>query len=144
VFVDRFDRRRATAVVAQARAGDRDFLFFPEGTFRRMPGLLPFHLGAFAAAAAAGMPVVPVALRGTRALLRGSEWLPRRAPVAVTIGAAVLPASADDHWTESLRLAAAARAFLLVESGEPDLDQALPEPTAHQNSDAHRQNERTP
>ena len=127
VFVDRFDPQRAPAVVAQARAGQRDFLFFPEGTFRRMPGLLPFHLGAFAAAAEAGMPIVPVALRGTRAVLRGSEWLPRRAPLAVTVGAAIRPEPAvADHWAETLRLAAAARVFLLTESGEPDLDQAVP------------------
>lgn len=123
VFVARFDPVRCTAVVAEARRADRDFLFFPEGTFQRMPGLLPFHLGAFAAAAEAGMPVLPVALRGTRSVLHADSWLLRRGPLAVTIGAAILPDPGADRWTETLRLAAAARAFLLAEGGEPDLDE---------------------
>ncbi|HEY5613206.1 MAG TPA: AMP-binding protein [Lysobacter sp.] len=137
VFVDRFDPERSTAVVAEARRARRDFLFFPEGTLRRMPGLLRFHLGAFAAAAAAGMPVVPVALRGTRSVLRGSDWFPRRAPLALTMGAAIHPQPGADRWAETLRLAAAARAFLLAETGEPDLDEAADTPP-HVDPDQHR------
>ena len=44
--------------------------WFPEGTFTRMPGLLAFHLGAFEVACQAGVPIVPVAIRGTRSILR--------------------------------------------------------------------------
>jgi len=40
------DANRMADVVAKGRS----LAFFPEGTFTRMPGLLPFHLGAFAAA----------------------------------------------------------------------------------------------
>jgi 1-acyl-sn-glycerol-3-phosphate acyltransferase len=147
VFVERFavragveDARRLARLAAQGES----CIFFPEGTFVRAPGLLPFHLGAFAAAVAADRPIVPIALRGTRALLRGSEWLPRRAQLTVTIGAAVVPTSAAEHWTETLRLAAAARAFLIAESGEPDLDQAVPEQAARQDPDGHRQSARPP
>ncbi|WP_147652643.1 AMP-binding protein [Vulcaniibacterium gelatinicum] len=125
VFVARFDPARCTEVLAEARRGDRDFVFFPEGTFRRMPGLLSFHLGAFAVAAEAGMPVVPVALRGTRAVLCGDDWLPRHGPLAVTIGPAILPLSGADRWSETLRLAEAARTFLRAECGEPDLEDAV-------------------
>lgn len=125
VFVARFDPTRCTEVVNQARHAGRDFLFFPEGTFQRMPGLLPFHLGAFAAAVDAGMPVVPIALRGTRSLLRGDDWFPRHGPVAVTLGAALLPRPGAEPWTETLRLATAARAFLLAEGREPDLGEML-------------------
>ena len=121
VFVARFDPAHCTDVVTEASRADRDFLFFPEGTFQRMPGLLPFHLGAFAAAAAAGMPVVPVALRGARLVLRGADRLPRRAKLTVTIGAAIPANDTAERWAETLRLAAAARAFLVAESGEPDL-----------------------
>ena len=119
VFVSRFDPVRCTAVVAQAGHAGRDFLFFPEGTFQRMPGLLPFHLGAFAAAAEAGSPVVPVALRGTRSILR--DWVPHRAALAVAIGAPICPASGAESWPETLRMAGAARRFLLAATGEPDL-----------------------
>ncbi|HEX7113334.1 MAG TPA: AMP-binding protein, partial [Mizugakiibacter sp.] len=78
VFVARLDPAHCVDVVRAAAAGRRDFLFFPEGTFLRMPGLLPFHMGAFVAAAEAGLPLVPIALRGTRMLMRGDDWFPRR------------------------------------------------------------------
>jgi 1-acyl-sn-glycerol-3-phosphate acyltransferase len=120
VFVERFDPEHCTDVVAQAQQGRRDFLFFPEGTFFRMPGMLPFHLGAFVAAAHAAMPVVPVALRGTRAVLRDVEWFPRRGALEVTIGAAIPPQPDGDRFHEALRLSQAAREFLLAHSGEVD------------------------
>ena len=56
-------------LVTAVRAG-RSALLFPEGTFGREPGLQRFRTGAFLAAARAGAPVVPIALRGTRSVLR--------------------------------------------------------------------------
>jgi len=48
--------------------------------------LLPFHLGAFVAAAGAGLPVVPLVLRGTRsycATAHGSRaWGASPSPLA--------------------------------------------------------------
>jgi 1-acyl-sn-glycerol-3-phosphate acyltransferase len=123
-FVERFDarqsvedaRRLADAVKAGASSG-----FFPEGTFRRMAGLGPFRLGAFAAAVAAQVVVLPVAIRGTRALLREGQWLPRRGPVAVTIGSPVFPpAPAPDAFAAAVALRDAARAHILAHCGEPD------------------------
>ena len=55
--------------------------FFAEGTFRRAPGLLSFRMGPFVVSARAGMPVVPVTLVGTRAVLRDKSWMPRRLPI---------------------------------------------------------------
>jgi 1-acyl-sn-glycerol-3-phosphate acyltransferase len=73
VFVERFDAaggaEDAGVLEAHARAGD-PMVVFPEGSFRRAPGLLPFKLGAFVVAAHTGAPVIPVALTGTRSLLR--------------------------------------------------------------------------
>lgn len=57
-----------------ARSG-QSLAIFPEGTFGPEPGLLPFRSGAFAAAAAGGLPVVPVAIRGCRRLLPSGSWL---------------------------------------------------------------------
>jgi acyl carrier protein len=72
-FVERFDKQRGVAdarhIARKIQAG-HSLLFFPEGTFTRMPGLLPFHMGAFVAAAEAGTPVVPVTIRGSRSILR--------------------------------------------------------------------------
>jgi 1-acyl-sn-glycerol-3-phosphate acyltransferase len=123
VFVDRFDSERAIAAAQLAAAGG-DVLFFPEGTLRRMPGLLPFHLGAFMAAHQAGRPVVPVALRGTRAALRDGDWFPRHVPLATTFGPAIPPRADLDAWHDAVRLSADARAFLLEHSGEPDAREA--------------------
>ena len=88
-YVQRDDRRQGIAAARRlagaVRAGE-SLVFFPEGTFTSVPGLRPFHLGAFVAAREAGVPVVPIAIRGTRAILWGDSWFPRRGAVTVTIG----------------------------------------------------------
>lgn len=62
---------------------------YPEGT--RGDGVpAPFHTGAFRLAEAAGVPVVPVGLSGTAALLPKHGRI-RRHRVRVTIGAAMRP-----------------------------------------------------
>ena len=104
--------------VAAARSGDMA-IFFPEGTFQRRPGLLPFRLGAFQTAAEAGVPVVPVALTGTRAILRGGGWFPRPGSIDVRIGQPIAPAGGD--WPSVLALRDKTRQALLAAAGEPDL-----------------------
>ena len=127
VFVERFDKQRGVAdarrTVQTVQAG-RSLLFFPEGTFTRMPGLLPFHMGAFVAAAEAGVPVVPVTIRGTRSLLRADSWFPHRGAVHVSVGAPILPVGTD--WATAVKLRDAARAALLAHLGEPDLEREVP------------------
>jgi 1-acyl-sn-glycerol-3-phosphate acyltransferase len=124
VFVDRNDFQRATSIVKTVQEQRRDLLFFPEGTFRRMPGLLPFKLGAFLTATQAGMPIVPLVLKGTRAVLRGDDRLPRAGVIGVTIETPVRPRSHAPAWQEALRLSDAARTLYLHASGEPDLGEA--------------------
>jgi len=123
-FVERFETARGVedtqALEARVSAGD-SLVFFAEGTFRDAPGLLPFRMGAFLAAARAGVPVVPVTLRGTRALLPGQRRWPRRSPLAVTIHPPLRPAGAD--WQAALALRDAARAAILAQLGEPDAGQ---------------------
>lgn len=106
--------------LADAAVKGRSLAFFPEGTFTRMPGLLPFHLGAFAAAAHARVPVVPVAIRGSRPLLRAGQWLPRRGPLVVTIGEPVAPPDTPNIFAAAIRLRDSARAAILRHCGEPD------------------------
>jgi 1-acyl-sn-glycerol-3-phosphate acyltransferase len=104
-------------------------VFFPEGTFTRRTGLTGFYLGAFKAASEAGLPVVPAAIRGTRALLRGEQWFPRRARVSVEFAEPVVPAGAD--FSAIVRLRDAVRNAILARCGEPDLGElAKPEPPA--------------
>lgn len=125
-FVERFDPQAAIAdardLAREARSGP-PLLFFPEGTFHRMPGLQPFQMGAFVAAAEAGVPVVPVVVRGTRSMLRDGSWFPRRGRIRVAVCPPIAPAGSG--WEAALGLRNAARAAMLARLGEPDLGQAL-------------------
>jgi 1-acyl-sn-glycerol-3-phosphate acyltransferase len=84
-----------------------------------MPGLAPFHMGAFVVAAEAGVPVVPITIRGTRSVLRPDHWFPRRGTISATMGRPILPGAAD--WAAALQLRDAVRAEILQHCGEPDL-----------------------
>ena len=108
---DRYPVRRALRHTAQRRRSPQDrrggarrplARFFPEGTFKRMPGLLSFRMGAFLAAAQAGTPVVPVTIRGTRSMLRAGSWFPRRGRLEVRVEAPVQPDG--DDWAAAVRL----------------------------------------
>lgn len=123
LFVERFDPQRSADegrnVTEAARAG-QSLGFFPEGTFDRRPGLLPFRMGAFLASAQAGAPVVPVTICGTRSILRAGSWLPRRGRLEVIVDPPILPDGAD--WAAAVRLRDAARAAILRRCNEPDLE----------------------
>jgi acyl carrier protein len=120
-FVERFDVRKsaehAEDLADAARAGIT-LVVFPEGTFRHS-GLLPFRTGAFQTAAQAQVPVVPLALRGVRSVLRDETWYLRRHPISVTIGAPIAPEGSD--WNAAVKLRDRARAEILKHCGEPDL-----------------------
>ena len=93
-FVNRLDHERSVADAASlagrlARGGALGF--FPEGTLHRMPGLLPFRLGAFSVAVEGGAPVVPVTIAGTRSVMRDGQWIPRPGPVSVRIAPPITP-----------------------------------------------------
>ena len=122
LFVERSDAEQGIEDIRHAADAARrsgGLVFFPEGTLTRMPGLLPFRLGAFAVAAQTGLPIVPVAIRGTRSILRGGQWFPRRGAVRVTIGEAIRPQGAA--FADAVRLREASRAAMLKLCGEPDL-----------------------
>ena len=120
-FVDRFAPEGGVEDTSEAMAAaesGKALVFFPEGTFTRAPGLLAFRLGAFVIAARQGLNVVPVSLRGTRSVLRGDQWWPRRHAVSVTIGE---PLTSDgDDFTAAIRLRDRVRAVILAGCGEPN------------------------
>ena len=124
-FVERFDARKSTddAKRIAGLAKDRPLVYFPEGTFTRAPGLLPFQMGAFSAATGAGLPVVPLIIRGTRNILRSDSWFPRRGHVRVAIAEPLRPdGNETDAWKTALHLRAETRRRILRHSGEPDLE----------------------
>ncbi len=118
-FVERFDARRSVADaghLADTVTQGRSLLVFPEGTFVARDGLLPFHLGAFLAAARAGVPVLPVALAGTRQMLRDGRWWPRRARLEVTLCEPLRPADdTADVFARAVRLRDAARSAIALQ-----------------------------
>jgi len=121
-FVERLDVEASVAAAKEltelVKRGE-SFAFFAEGTFTREPGLRPFHMGAFVAAARVGTPLVPVAIRGTRSVLRDGTWFPSRALVQIIVGAPLLP---DGHdWAAAVRLRDRARTAILASCGEPNL-----------------------
>lgn len=131
-FVARDDVRQsvddAERLLERVHRGD-GVVFFPEATFTAAPGLRPFRLGAFKVAAASGAPVVPIAVRGSRNILRGESRRPRPGRATVWVGEPI--PSDDNSWAGLVALRDRARAEILAHCGEPDLaDQvtiALPE-----------------
>jgi 1-acyl-sn-glycerol-3-phosphate acyltransferase len=121
-YVERFDVQKsaehADALADAAREGT-NLIVFPEGTQQRHTGLMAFRAGAFQAATQAGVPVVPVALRGVRSVLRDGTWYPRRHPIAITFGAPIAPEGSD--WSAVLKLRDSVRTQILKHCGEPDL-----------------------
>jgi 1-acyl-sn-glycerol-3-phosphate acyltransferase len=125
-FVERYDvaggLADTEALVAIARSG-RVLVFFPEGTFTRRAGLSGFYLGAFKVAAEANLPVIPGAVRGTRSMLRGEQWFPRRAAISVDIAEPVRPSGTE--FAAVLRLRDDVRNAVLARCGEPDLGELM-------------------
>ncbi len=128
-FVERFDKQKGAIDaqrIASAAKRKQSMLFFPEGTFTRTPGLLNFYMGAFLTAAQANVPVVPVAIRGTRSILRSGSWFPRRGRITITVGEAITredlsEVEKKDNWSVALKYREAAREHILHYCGEPDL-----------------------
>ncbi len=121
-FIERFDVAKSTEhanELAGAAKRGISLIVFPEGTLKRNTGLMDFRTGAFQAAAQAGIPVIPVALRGVRSVLRDGTWYLRRAAVSVRIGAPITPEGSD--WAAAVKLRDQVRAEILRHCGEPDL-----------------------
>lgn len=120
-FVERFVTTagaRDTRVLLRAARDGESLGFFPEGTFRAEPGLGKFRSGAFLTAIKAELPVVPVAILGSRRMLPARSWLVRRGSLTVDIRPAIPPDYAGMHARD---LAAEARRRLLEVLDEPDL-----------------------
>ncbi len=122
-FVERLDAQKSiedSDRLLHLVQNGQSMVFFPEGTFGREPGLRPFRMGAFTIAAQTGAAVVPVALRGTRSVLRGEQWLPRPRPVRVTVLPSIYPKGTE--WLDRLTLREATRTAISQHCGEPALE----------------------
>jgi 1-acyl-sn-glycerol-3-phosphate acyltransferase len=132
VLVDRTDPKSGVAgaeSLQRTLEEGRSLFFFPEGTFTAATGLRPFKLGAFKLAADNKLPIVPIALVGTRRWLRDTTWLPRRSALGVVVEEPIRPRSAD--LSEVVRLRDETAERIARHTGEPKLDlvaAGLPDP----------------
>lgn len=122
-YVDRGGRHkgaRDTRKLLQRAHGGDALAFFPEGTFGRQPGLAGFRSGAFAVAARAHLPIVPVAISGTRSLLPAGTFIPCPGRIHIQLAPA-LPPPASTSKEDVADALAAARQAILARIDEPDL-----------------------
>jgi 1-acyl-sn-glycerol-3-phosphate acyltransferase len=92
VFIDRSDResaiRKLERTVRTIRGG-RSIVVFAEGTRSPDGRLLPFKKGGFILALQAGVPIVPVSIRGGRDILPKGSLHPRPGRIELVFGAPV-------------------------------------------------------
>lgn len=103
--IDRGDARktaRSLKSVVDGVRGGKSLMVFPEGTRTPDGHLQDFKYGAFKIAVRAGVPVVPVAIRGTFALLPKTTLAPRPGRVDVFIGEPIDTTSYNERDLEGL------------------------------------------
>ncbi|MEA2027398.1 MAG: AMP-binding protein, partial [Campylobacterota bacterium] len=128
-FVERFDMTQSlsdTQYLESLLKEGHSLILFPEGTLSRVPGLMPFKLGAFSMAANANVPIIPIAIRGTRSILRDRSWFPHHGSITIEIGKPIEPKEIEikgnnPEWDKAIELRDRSRAFILKHCGEPDL-----------------------
>ena len=110
IFIDRQNALSARRSIDQAseriRAGS-SVAIFPEGTRSRDGSLGPFKKGGFHLAIKAGVPIVPVGIRGAHEVMPRGSLVLRRGAVSVEIGAPIPTAgiSIEDRAARDLLLA---------------------------------------
>ncbi len=106
ISIDRANRKSAFDSLAKAAQTIRDgasVLIFPEGTRSRDGRIGPFKKGGFVMAVEAGVPVVPVVVHGTRAIMPRQKLSIRPGRVVIDIKPAV-PAAAYTRATKDVLL----------------------------------------
>jgi len=121
-FVERFraegSTRDARRIVKTAQGGG-SLAFFPEGTFRKEPGVGRFRAGAFVAAVRGDMPIVPIAISNTRRMMPAGRSWPWPVRPRIDILPAITPG--DPAFGNHRELAEKARQRILTMLDEPDL-----------------------
>jgi len=105
IFIDRQNgvaARRSIDLAGQRIHNGDSVVIFPEGTRTRDGTLGPFKKGGFHLAVKAGVPIVPVALKGTRALMPRGSLLLRSGTIKAIIGEPVPTQGLSDEERASL------------------------------------------
>jgi 1-acyl-sn-glycerol-3-phosphate acyltransferase len=89
IFLDRSNRRQAVNSIREGAAMLKEghsILIFPEGTRSKGGPISPFKAGSFRLAIDAGVPIVPVSIKGTSCVFEKNNRMIRPAAIHITIG----------------------------------------------------------
>jgi len=92
IAIDRSDREAAIESlerVDELLEEGRTIIMFPEGTRSPTGEMGRFKKGAFMMAIKSQVPVVPVAIRGTRGIMRKGSWVISRGTATVSVGSPI-------------------------------------------------------
>lgn len=123
ILVDRTDSAKGvedTKEIEKALKAGFPVAIFPEGTFSYSAGLRPFRLGAFKIAADTNSPICPIAINGTRTILRGENLLFRPGKIEVTFNELIYPEG--NSWQDITNFKNKVRIQIAKGCGEPTLD----------------------
>jgi 1-acyl-sn-glycerol-3-phosphate acyltransferase len=128
--IERESRREAHAAVVRAAEQLRQgqgIVVFPEGTRGDGRSIQSFKAGAFHLALAAGVPVVPVGVRGTAAVCPRDNFRVVPGPVQVRVGTPIDPKSLTEGGgskaAQRARLARRVRDAIVALSGLPPAEE---------------------
>lgn len=110
-------KAQAARIAKLLEQGGSCLAAFPEGGIEVTPGLRPFALGVFQVAIAAGVPVVPVAIRGAREIQPWPRTEPYPGEISVVMGPAMR--AQGDGWEDLIELATRTRSFIAEHCGDP-------------------------
>ncbi len=117
--VDRMDFLKSLSdvenIISALRDG-RSVVIFSEGILSAEPGLRPFKSGAFKIAVEANFAICPLAIQGTRSILRDNHFILKPASLTITIGVPIQPEGSG--WSEIGRLSRLNRAEIAKHCGE--------------------------
>lgn len=106
IFIQRENRHDAVRALAEARArltaDGASIIFFPEGTRSRDGQLHDFKKGAFAMARDMNLPLLPVTLRGTDAILPPKSLALLPGQVELVVHRPIAASQVASHGTDQL------------------------------------------
>jgi 1-acyl-sn-glycerol-3-phosphate acyltransferase len=126
ISIDRSDHASAVASLDEAghriRKDGAVVIMFPEGTRSRTAEMLPFKKGAFVLAIKLGVPVVPIGISGSRAVMPKGSWTIRKGTIRIRVGEPI-PVEGLTERDRNQLLARAREAITTLRTGP---DQAGP------------------
>lgn len=131
LLIDRDNRAKAHSTIAQVvnqfKKRRISIWMFPEGTRSRGRGLMPFKTGAFHAALAAGVPIIPVCVSNTHNKINLNRW--KNGLVIVE----VMPPIDTSAWQKDQVRALATHCREVMEAKIKELDREVAEREASGN-----------